>query len=121
MGGRKRIVPPNSLVGVHRMVAIEQHADPAGGAMQQRFYSDGAMRDMLSRYSSSMGVSRDLITKAEQTPAESIHLLLKLIVNGLRGWRRKTKKGSRRGRRRSGAKGPITPSAPPPPRPGSGG
>jgi hypothetical protein len=78
MGGRKRVVPAQSLVGIHRMFAIEgSGADPAGGGAtsRQRRFDDGGMRDVLARYSSAMGVSRDLINKAEQTPTDSIHVL----------------------------------------------
>ena len=76
MGGRKRVVPTQSVVGIHRMFAIEAGADPAGGGnARQRRFDDGGMRDVLARYSSSMGVSRDLITTAEQTPTDTIHVL----------------------------------------------
>lgn len=75
MGGRKRVVPTQSQVGVHRMFAVESSIDPAGGSLKQRRFDDGNMRGVLARYSSSMGVSTDLINKAEQTPTDSIHVL----------------------------------------------
>ncbi len=75
MGGRKRIVPPESVVGIHRMVAVESGADPAGGSMERRRFDNGDMRNMLSKYSADMGVSRDLINTAEQTPNDGIHIV----------------------------------------------
>ena len=75
MGARKRIVPKQSMVGIHRMFAVDYSVDPAGGRQQQRRFDDGNMRDVLARYSSEMGVSRELINKAEQTSTDSIHVL----------------------------------------------
>lgn len=76
MGGRKRVVPAQSQVGVHRMFALEAGADPAGGGGgARRRFDNGDMRSVLSRYSEAMGVSRDLINTAERTPTESIHVL----------------------------------------------
>lgn len=76
MGGRKRVVPDQSLVGIHRMFALEAGADPAGGGGgARRRYDNGDMRSALARYSASMGVSRDLINHAEHIPPDSIHLL----------------------------------------------
>lgn len=75
MGGRKRVVPAQSLVGIHRMFALEAGADPAGGGGARRRFDNGDMRGVLSRYSEAMGVSRDLINMAERTPTESIHVL----------------------------------------------
>ena len=76
MGGRKRVVPAQSVVGIHRMFAVEGGADPAGGGgARGRRFDDGGMRGVLARYSTAMGVSRDLINVAEQTPTDSIHVL----------------------------------------------
>lgn len=76
MGGRKRVVPAQSLVGVHRMFALEAGADPAGGSGgARRRFDNGDMRATLSRYSQAMGVSRDLINMAESTPTEKLHVL----------------------------------------------
>ena len=75
MGGRKRIVPDRSLVGIHRMFALEGAVDPAGGRVIERRFDDGNMRNVLARYSSEMGVSRELINKAEQTSTDTIHVV----------------------------------------------
>src|ERR1700744_3228354 len=47
MGGSKRIIPPQSKVGVHRMFQYEASMDPAGGATIYRRYDTGKMRAML--------------------------------------------------------------------------
>ncbi len=76
MGGRKRVVPTQSLVGVHRMFALEAGVDPAGsGGGARRRFDNGDMRGALSRYSQAMGVSGDLINTAERTPTDSLHVL----------------------------------------------
>ncbi|GAC1334486.1 MAG: hypothetical protein NVSMB26_17300 [Beijerinckiaceae bacterium] len=78
MGGRKRVIPPQSQVGIHRMFSYESGMDPAGGtATLRRRYDNGDMRTMLSRYSSTMGISSGLIDFAEHTSSDSIHVLSK--------------------------------------------
>jgi hypothetical protein len=75
MGGRKRIIPPQSQVGVHRMFQYQATLDPAGGATISRQYDNGRMRSMLSRYSRQMGVNSRVIEDAERTSSDSIHVL----------------------------------------------
>lgn len=76
MGGRKRVIPPQSRVGVHRMFNYVDGVDPMSGVvMRERRYDDGGMRRALLRYSVSMGVSRDLIALAERTSPDRVHLL----------------------------------------------
>lgn len=75
MGGVKRVTPQGSRIGVHRMYMYESGNDPAGGGGQRRRFDDGGMRDVLARYSASMGVSSDLIAYAERTPSEAILML----------------------------------------------
>jgi hypothetical protein len=76
MGARKRVIPPQSRVGVHRMFQYEAAFDPSsGGAAIYRRHDNGRMRAMLSRYSSEMGVSRSIIDNAERTSSDSIHML----------------------------------------------
>jgi hypothetical protein len=77
MGARKRVIPPQSRVGVHRMFQYEAAFDPSGGATIYRRHDNGRMRAMLSRYSSEMGVSRSIIDNAERTSSDSIHVLSK--------------------------------------------
>jgi hypothetical protein len=76
MGGRKRVVPPESRVGVHRMFNYVLAPDPAGGEpLRRRHYDDGAMRAVLMRYSRTMGVSNQLIAHAERTSPDRLHVL----------------------------------------------
>lgn len=77
MGGRRRVIPPESEVGIHRMfLAIEGQ----GGDVTQ-FASSGersaatGIRASLMRYASRMGVSPELITSAEKTPSAFFHIL----------------------------------------------
>ncbi|ATQ69231.1 MULTISPECIES: hypothetical protein [Methylosinus] len=76
MGGLKRVIPRQSRVGVHRMFNYVDGVDPMSGeALRERRYADGGMRKALSRYSASMGISRDLIALAERTSPDRVHLL----------------------------------------------
>src|SRR5438270_5033183 len=76
MGGRKRIIPPQSKVGVHRMFLYEAALDPAAGvAIVHRKYDNGRVHSMLSRYSSQMGVNSGLVDSAERTSSDAIHVL----------------------------------------------
>jgi hypothetical protein len=81
MGGRKRVIPPQSQVGIHRMFQYEGGFDPAGGTTTvRRRYDDGNMHAMLSRYSSSMGISSGLIDYDERTSTENVHVLSKAEI-----------------------------------------
>jgi hypothetical protein len=75
MGGRKRIIPPQSKVGVHRMYQYQATLDPSGGATIYRQHDNGRMRAMLSRYSRQMGVNSRVIEDAERTSSDSLHVL----------------------------------------------
>jgi len=76
MGGRRRVIPHQSRVGVHRMFNYVDGVDPTSGeTLRERRYDDGGMRRALLRYSASMGVSRDLIALAERTSPDRVHLL----------------------------------------------
>jgi hypothetical protein len=76
MGGRKRVIPAGSLVGVHRMFAYSTSFDMSEFAFVREIsLDDGEMRDALARYSRSMGVSADLITLAERTSNDRLRLL----------------------------------------------
>lgn len=76
IGGRKRVIPPQSRVGVHRMYNYISGVDPAGGEpVRVRRYDNGDMQKKLSRYSESMGVSSGLIADAEKTSPDRLHVL----------------------------------------------
>ncbi len=76
MGGKKRVIPPQSQAGVHRMVAY-------GDSYDSRFYDgapvrrldNGTVASVLSRYCASMGVNPALIALAEHTSPDGLHVL----------------------------------------------
>jgi len=75
MGGRKRVAPPGSVLGIHRMFANQEHTNFFGDSKTERIYDNGSMAVMLMNYSSRMGISRDLIRSAEHISSQSIHLI----------------------------------------------
>jgi hypothetical protein len=75
IGARKRVIPPASFVGIHRMFAYVDGVDARGDTERYRLYDNGAMRTVLSRYTGMMGVSPALITMAEHISSDHIHIL----------------------------------------------
>jgi hypothetical protein len=75
IGGKKRVIPPQSEVGIHRMFTYEYSAGVSGmfGSRHQR-YDDGGMRAVLARYSGSMGVSPQLILTAERINSDQVYI-----------------------------------------------
>lgn len=81
MGGRKRVIPPQSKVGVHRMFNYATNFDLSqGGFVQERYVDDGDMRRRLARYTRSMGVDSGLIDLAEQTSPDRLRLLTRAEI-----------------------------------------
>jgi hypothetical protein len=76
MGGRKRVAPQGSALGIHRMFA-NQVVDPGffGDGTLVRRYDNGSMAAHLMAYSARMGVSRELILTAEHISSSSLHLV----------------------------------------------
>jgi len=76
MGGRKRVAPQGSALGIHRMFA-NQVTDGGifGDGTVVRRYDNGSMASHLMAYSVRMGVSRDLILTAEHISSSSIHVV----------------------------------------------
>ena len=85
IGARKRVIPRESQVGIHRMFLSISGVDQATveELRRSRFDADG-VRNYLSRYTSRMGVSPDLIARAERIPSESLHILSRAEI---RKWR----------------------------------
>jgi hypothetical protein len=76
MGGVKRVAPPGSVLGIHRMFANQaQGGGIFGDGPVERVYDNGSMAGMLANYSSRMGVSRDLIRSAEHISSQGIHVV----------------------------------------------
>ena len=76
MGGARRIVPPGSQVGVHRMHALKTGPDPAGyDALNRHQYGSDEQVQFLSRYAALMGVNPEVVAVAERVAPDKIHLL----------------------------------------------
>ena len=75
MGGKRRVIPAQSRVGVHRMFNYSTSFDFSEGLVRERNYDDGGMRATLSRYANMMGVSRDLVYLAERTSPDQLYML----------------------------------------------
>ena len=75
MGGRRRVIPSSSQVGIHRMFLLEEDVDRNGEAYLHRRYDDGTLGSILKRYTASMGVSPSLITAAEHIPSANLKIL----------------------------------------------
>jgi len=73
MGGKKRVVPPESEVGVHRMIAYT--ASEGFDATPSIRLDNGSVAAVLSRYCSAMGVNPAVIALAEHTAPGRLYLL----------------------------------------------
>jgi hypothetical protein len=83
MGGRRRIVPPESVVGIHRMFREETQYE--GRLTETRTVF--ASRDMvaaLAQYSDSMGISPQLVQMAERISPQTVHVV---TPSEMRRWR----------------------------------
>lgn len=89
MGGKKRVIPPQSRVGIHRMFNFSTSFDFSEGLVRERNYDDGGMRAMLARYASGMGVSADLVNFAERTSPDQLYML---TTGDIARWRLGTRK-----------------------------
>ncbi|MGP0059176.1 MAG: hypothetical protein ACLPID_07820 [Beijerinckiaceae bacterium] len=76
MGGKKRVIPIQSEVGIHRMFTYEYAWDGYGilGGRRRRF-DNGGMAAVLSRYSGMMGISPQLISTAEHITPDRLHIM----------------------------------------------
>jgi hypothetical protein len=86
MGGRKRVIPADSRMGVHRMQSEESYGfDPAAGRVvtQVRGGSEEQVQ-ALKRYSQTMGVDPRIIDLAESIPHESIRILSQQQIQAFR-------------------------------------
>jgi hypothetical protein len=76
MGGRRRVIPAQSQVGVHRMFAYSTSFNVSRLSFErERDVDDGEMLGVLSRYSEKMGVSSALAKLAERTSPDRLHIL----------------------------------------------
>jgi len=85
MGGVKRVVPPESQVGIHRMSTTGySESQPHRPSTPTVAYADEEMVSTLAGYASRMGVSSTLIRTAETISPDDIHIL---SSTEMRRWR----------------------------------
>ena len=75
MGAKKRVALPESRVGIHRMFMYEANMRPDAGAQRDRVFAAEPLVARLSEYAATMGVSTELVRKAETINPEQIHIL----------------------------------------------
>jgi hypothetical protein len=77
MGGRKRVIPTDSRMGVHRMQSEESYGfDPVSGrVITDRKTGSTQEVQALKRYSKFMGIDPRIIDLAESIPHEDIRVL----------------------------------------------
>lgn len=84
-GGRSRIVPEGSEVGVHKAWTIERPtAENAGSSDIGRRVSVEGYTPVVERYLKMMGVSRQLMALADATPSTQIRILSRSELAKLR-------------------------------------
>ena len=87
MGGRKRVIPADSRMGVHRMQSEESYGfDPIAGRVvtQARSGSSRTGAGAEALYSASMGVDPKIIDLAESIPHEDIRVLSSRQIQAFR-------------------------------------
>lgn len=86
MGGRKRVIPSDSRMGVHRMQSEDSYGfDPIGGRMvTQAKPGSSEQVQALKQYSKQMGVDPKIIDLAESIPHDDIRVLSAKQVLGYR-------------------------------------
>ena len=73
MGGKKRVIPPGSRIGIHRAYSIAVGPDPGHEGNRIRI-DPGTTGAVIALYSDRMGISRDLIATAQKTLPDDIHI-----------------------------------------------
>jgi hypothetical protein len=85
MGGVRRIVPPASRLGIHRMSSLDNGGMPGRMfAPATPTYASDDMVTALASYTAQMGVNPAVIRLAESIPPEEIHIV---SAAELRRWR----------------------------------
>ena len=75
MGAVRRIAPPGSEVGLHRMSIVESEGGGFFGSHMTRSFADPPMVAVLGRYARRMGVDPALVRTAELLPPDTVHVL----------------------------------------------
>lgn len=85
IGARKRVIPKESRIGIHRMYAYESMASaPDDHGRTSQVYATPDLVERLSDYAASMGVSRDLVYAAERVSPERVRIV---TPQEIRRWR----------------------------------
>ncbi len=96
-GGRSRIVPEGSEVGVHKAwTATTGQTDRVGGGTIDAQVATEGFSPVLARYLQMMGVSGQLMALADGTPSTSIRVLSRTELTKLRVMTGATPKKQRR-------------------------
>jgi len=75
MGAVRRVAPPGSEVGLHRMSIVENEGAGLFGSHSKRSFADPPMVAVLGRYARRMGVDPALVRTAESLPPDTVHVL----------------------------------------------
>jgi hypothetical protein len=74
-GGKKRVVPTVSRLGIHRMVINEFSHELLGGTSRQQIFGNEEIVSALAGYTKMMGIDPQVIYYAERVAPEEIHIL----------------------------------------------
>jgi hypothetical protein len=75
MGAKKRVALPESRVGIHRMFMYEANMRSETSGERERVFATEPLVARLSEYAQMMGVSTELVRKAETINPDRIHIL----------------------------------------------
>ncbi len=75
MGGVKRVVPPESRIGIHRMSSQEVGSQGRSRRPDRASYASDDMVNALANYAAQMGVNPTVIRVAERIAPEEIHIV----------------------------------------------
>ena len=75
MGAKKRVALPQSRVGIHRMFMYEASMTPDARDPRERVFAAEPLVARLNEYAQMMGISTDLVRKAETVNPDQIHIL----------------------------------------------
>jgi hypothetical protein len=75
MGAVRRVAPPGSEIGLHRMSIVETEGTGLFGTHSKRSFADPPMVAVLGRYAQRMGVDPAVVRTAESLPPDIVHVL----------------------------------------------
>ena len=84
IGGVSRAAPKGSEIGVHRMFMYERVSEGIDGAEVSRVYAHPQLVEWLAEYARRMGVSQELVHRAEQVSPDRVHVVTQ---QEMRRWR----------------------------------